>query len=110
MLRRFNGLTGPTDVDHGWLTLWGAEELELPSVTAGYKDLTGLVVFADHGINTWWYAIEAARRDGQTSRVFLLAKEPEVLSDSLAGFLSVVAAGDPILYGRATRPAQGGLT
>ncbi len=100
MLRRFNGMTGPTDLDHGWLTLWGAEELELPSAAAGYADLTGLVVFADHGLSSWWYAIEAARSDGQESRVFMLARAPEVISDSLEAFLGAVVNGDSILYGR----------
>src|SRR5947209_4417508 len=66
MLRMFNGTTGPTDLDHGWLTFWPAEELEPASGrTAGYKAHGHLIVFADHGVNSWWYGIECAREDGQ---------------------------------------------
>jgi hypothetical protein len=57
MLQRFDGMTGPTDLDHGWITLWGTEELELSSGMAGYKELPRLWVFADHGLNSWSYAI-----------------------------------------------------
>lgn len=102
MLRTFNGTTGPTDLDHGWLMFWPAEELEPASrLTAGYKAYGHLIVFADHGVNSWWYGIEAAREDRQPSRVYILAREPEVVSPTLGGFLRAVLDDDPILYGKA---------
>lgn len=100
MLRRFNGTTGPTDLDHGWLTFWRAEDLEIASTAAGYEQGTDLLVFADHGLSSWWYALEGARSDGQSSRVYMLAHEPEVVAHSLADFLRAVVDGDARLYGR----------
>lgn len=99
LLRRFNGTTGPTDTDHGWLQFWAAEELELASGAAGYRERSDLVVFADHGLNAMWYAIESARPDGEASRVFLLAScEPEVIANSLSDFLRAVIEGSPTLF------------
>lgn len=101
MLRTFNGTTEPTGTDHGWLTFWPAEELEPASGSvAGYEALTNLIVFADHGLHSWWYALEAAHDDGRPSRVYLLAGEPEVVSPSLSDFLRAVLENDLILYGR----------
>jgi hypothetical protein len=100
MLRFFNGTTEPSGTDHGWLTFWPAEELEPASgPAAGDKDFGHLIVFADHGLSSWWYAIEAAREDGRTSRVYILAREPEVVSPSLEHFLRAAVEDDPILYG-----------
>jgi hypothetical protein len=99
MLSRFNGTTEPTDIDRGWLTLWSTDELAAASTLPGYGNLTSLVTFADHGLSSWWYAIEALRSDGSPSRVFMLAREPEIIAESLEVFLRAVVAADPILYG-----------
>jgi hypothetical protein len=98
LLKQFNG-TDATDVDHGWVTFWSTDQLELVgSGNAGDYELPGAVVFADHSLCSWWYAVETEATGG--TRVFRLARsEPEVVATSLGEFLCAVVDGDDdVLY------------
>jgi hypothetical protein len=102
-------MTGPTDVDHGLITLWSAADLEPASHNfAECTDADRLIVFADHSLHIWWYAIEAARPDGCPSRVFLLFHpRPTAIFPSLAAFLQGILDDDIGLYAAGSGPDAG---
>lgn len=93
LLDAFDG-GGPTDVDHGWIRFWPADEFEpATDSTAGRYDLPGAIVFADHGLHACWYAFQPGDGADRGTVCRLGTGEPETVASSLAEFLHAVVEG-----------------
>jgi hypothetical protein len=104
LVSAFNGSDDGTPVEHGWVTFWPLQDwtrvAEKPSA-AESSAMPELILFADHSIVSWWYAIELIPASGGCQVYLVGGVEPDKLvATSIGGFLQAILDDADALYGR----------
>jgi hypothetical protein len=108
LVSAFNGSENSTDVDHGWVMFWPLsdwqEVTEEPAAIGG-SDMPNAILFADHSIVSWWYAIDVTP-DALTTAVYLIdGMGPDhLVASSISGVLQAIIDDSDALYRRAASP------
>jgi len=104
LVSAFNGSENSTHVDHGWVMFWPLSEwqrvAEEPAAVGG-SEMPNAILFADHSIVSWWYAIDLTP-GAFTASVYLIdGVGPDYLvASSISGFLQAIIDDSDALYRR----------
>jgi len=102
LVSAFNGSELGTPVDHGWVTFWPLQAwqkvTEEPSAAA-QSTMRDAILFADHSIVSWWYAI-APDPASDKCPVYLVdgVQAERLVAPSISGFLKAIIDDEDVLY------------
>ena len=102
LLSTFNGSDDATPVENGWVRFWPTKAwrrvAEEPDT--GPAALPDAVLFADHSLVCWWYAIDI-EPGAPAASVYLVdgVGPARRVAESLSGFLHAIIHDDEALYG-----------
>ena len=98
-----DGFEEPTDFDHGGIQLWRLSAWQPVSqvCSASPSFEREPIVFADHGLSAWWYALDFEHASGDQVPVVFVGgnRAPFQVFDSFSSFLQGMLADDAFLYG-----------
>jgi hypothetical protein len=105
---RLDGTADGTPPENGWIELWSmarwytveeyVQEWPLEN-RAKFKDIAAAVVFADYSIESWHYAaVFSSEVLRPTASIYLLHRQPYLVSESLNGFLEAALVDGPAIY------------
>jgi hypothetical protein len=108
LVSAFNGSENLTHIDHGGVMFWPLSEwqrvAEEPAAVGG-SDVPNAILFADHSIVSWWYAINLTP-GAVTAAVYLVdgVGPDHLVASSISGFLQAIIDGSDTLYRRVASP------
>jgi len=108
LVSAFNGSENSTHIDHGWVMFWPLSEwkrvADEPAAVGG-SEMPNAILFADHSIVSWWYAIDLTP-GAVTAAVYLVdgVGPDHLVTSSISGFLQAIIDDSDALYRRVASP------